>query len=66
MTCPALALLVVGLLLVAAAVRGDGWTVHNLVGHPLSELLWLLGFERASHRVHDATLPAHRAGEGRG
>ena len=46
--------------------RPDGWTFHNLVGHPLSEVLHLLGFERASGRVHDRTLPAHPEGEGRG
>ena len=39
------------------------WTLHNLVAHPLSELIYLLGFhsapaERLSNWVHDATMPA--------
>lgn len=42
------------------------WTLHNVVAHPLSEVLYLLGFERASNWVHDVTVPAHRAGQGRG
>lgn len=33
------------------------WTLHNLVGHPLSEVLHLLGLHRASTWAHDATLP---------
>lgn len=33
---------------------------------PLSEILHLLGFERASERVHDATVPDHEPGKGRG
>ena len=43
------------------------WTFHNLVAHPASELVYLLTrSERWSGWVHDATLPPHRQGEGRG
>lgn len=42
------------------------WTTHNLVGHPVSELLHLLGFGGLGDRVHDATLPDHEPGTGRG
>jgi len=33
------------------------WTLHNLVGHPLSEILHLLKKERLSNRVHSLTIP---------
>ena len=46
--------------------RPNGWTLHNLIGHPLSEVLWLLGFEELSNKVHDLTIPLHVRGEGRG
>ena len=42
------------------------WTFHNLVGHPLSEIFWLLGFKRWSDKIHDKTIPEHEVGEGRG
>jgi hypothetical protein len=38
------------------------WTPHNLVGHPLSEILYLMGSQRWSRWVHDVTLPFHRLG----
>lgn len=37
--------------------RPNGWTFHNLIGHPLSEILYLLGYEDWSEWVHDVTLP---------
>ena len=42
------------------------WSLHNLVAHPLSELMYLAGFERASDWIHDVTLPEHKPGTGRG
>ena len=33
------------------------WAVHNLLGHPLMQLLALFGFYRLAFRVHDATVP---------
>ena len=32
-------------------------TLHNLVGHPVSELLTLFGFTEVATAVHDGTLP---------
>ena len=42
------------------------WTIHNMLAHPVSELLFLLGMETAGNRVHDATIPTHEKGAGRG
>jgi len=43
------------------------WTLHNLVAHPLSEVLFLLGApERVYNWVHDVTIPEHEPGTGRG
>ena len=33
------------------------WTLHNLVAHPLSEVLWQVGLRRWSEAVHDGTAP---------
>ncbi len=51
------------------------WRIHNLVAHPLSEVLYQVskglqsaGFvlEVISHEMHDATVPDHEPGTGRG
>lgn len=49
------------------------WSFHNLIAHPLSEIFHLLSyffFKRKlryiSNWVHDATIPEHKHGEGRG
>jgi hypothetical protein len=42
------------------------WAPHNVVAHPLSELLFHVGARRASHWLHDITVPTHAPGEGRG
>jgi hypothetical protein len=42
------------------------WTLHNLIAHPVSEVLYLIGLETLSNQVHDATIPEHAPGEGRG
>ena len=50
------------------------WVVHNLIGHPLSEIVFwfvrpfvgLARAERISGEVHDLTLPTHEPGTGRG
>ncbi len=42
------------------------WTLHNLVAHPLSEVIFQLGLEGLSNRVHDSTIPEHTPGTGRG
>jgi hypothetical protein len=33
------------------------WTIHNLVAHPLGEVLYQLGFDNLSKRIHDSTVP---------
>jgi len=33
------------------------YTIHNMVAHPLMELLHLVGFTDLGIRIHDATLP---------
>ena len=33
------------------------WTLHNLVGHPLMEVLSQAGLHRWAERVHDLTVP---------
>lgn len=42
------------------------WTPHNLIAHPLSEVLFLLGFGELGNRLHDWTIPQHDQGTGRG
>ena len=42
------------------------WTLHNLIAHPASEVLFQLGFENAGNKLHDWTIPAHEPGTGRG
>ena len=42
------------------------WTIHNLIAHPLSEVLFQVGLGDLGNRIHDATIPAHIRGEGRG
>ena len=49
------------------------WTIHNLVSHPLSEIVfWLVRpfgrgkAEAASGWVHDVSLPLQQEGAGRG
>ena len=37
------------------------WTLHNLVAHPLSEILFQFGARRASDTVHDSTVPEQSA-----
>lgn len=33
------------------------WSLHNLIAHPLSELLFQAGLRRWSDVVHDFTVP---------
>ena len=45
------------------------WTVHNLLAHPLMEILYLISFgklEDFGNMIHDATVPEHTPEEGRG
>lgn len=48
-----------------------GWLIHNLIGHPLSEIFYWLGkiykpFNKLSNIIHDWTVPDHESGNGRG
>jgi hypothetical protein len=46
------------------------WAIHNLIAHPLSEIIhWLTSWKygsRISGWVHDITIPLHNIGTGRG
>ena len=42
------------------------WSLHNLIAHPVSELVYLLGAKRLSAWIHDVTVPTHEPEEGRG
>lgn len=42
------------------------WSLHNVVAHPISELLYLAGFKHISDWIHDVTVPDHDPGTGRG
>ena len=42
------------------------WTIHNLVAHPLSEILFQIGLGNLGNKLHDATIPTHYIGDGRG
>lgn len=33
------------------------YTIHNLIAHPLMEILHLVGLTELGNKVHDATLP---------
>jgi hypothetical protein len=52
------------MLLHPAAIEGrrlrwakNAWAVHNLIAHPLMQLLVWLGFKKMGIRLHDATVP---------
>ena len=40
----------------------NAWMVHNLIGHPLMQLLAMVGLKHAAIRVHDSTVPRPRNG----
>ena len=52
--------------ILARLPRRFQWTLHNLVAHPLSEVVYQCGLERLSNKIHDETVPDHIHGEGRG
>jgi hypothetical protein len=33
------------------------WTIHNMIAHPIFELLHLIGLSSLGDRIHDSTLP---------
>lgn len=36
------------------------YTIHNLIAHPLMEILHLIGFTELGNKIHDMTLPSER------
>lgn len=42
------------------------WTFHNLIAHPLSEILHIFGMTRIGNSLHDWSIPDHLPEEGRG
>lgn len=42
------------------------WTIHNVIAHPLSEVLFQIGFAHLADLVHDWTIPEHEPGTGNG
>lgn len=42
------------------------WTLHNMVGHPLSEIAYQLGVKSIGNWIHDVTLPDPVGEDGRG
>jgi len=38
-------------------VRRFRYSIHNMIGHPLMEVLHLIGLDAASRWIHDVTLP---------
>ena len=38
------------------------WTVHNVLAHPISEVLFQVGFQELSEQVHDLSAPEPAAG----
>ena len=48
--------------MIAGKRRGNPdmwWAIHNLIAHPLSEVLYWIGFMRLGNKLHDATIPIH-------
>ena len=37
------------------------WTLHNMVAHPLSEIMYLFGLQKTSNWLHDITVPEHES-----
>lgn len=33
------------------------WTFHNIIGHPLSEIVYIFGFKNLSNKIHNQTIP---------
>ncbi len=33
------------------------WTIHNMIAHPIMEILYQLGLDEMSTKIHDCTVP---------
>ena len=42
------------------------WTIHNMIAHPMMEVLYQLGFDRLSTKVHDCTMPSNDQNDNNG
>jgi len=42
------------------------WAIHNIIAHPLSEILYWTGLKTWADWIHDNTIPDHEPGSGRG
>jgi hypothetical protein len=40
--------------------RKGAWAFHNMIGHPVMQIMAWLGFKRAAIRFHDYTTPRPR------
>jgi len=49
-----------------SAYENFWWAVHNIIAHPLSEIIFWLGSERLCNKIHDSTIPNHEPKTGRG
>ena len=38
------------------------WTVHNVLAHPISEVLFQVGFQELAEQVHDLSAPEPATG----
>ncbi len=38
-------------------IQHFSYTTHNLIGHPISEILHIVGLRKASAWIHEFTLP---------
>ena len=45
------------MILFTLILRRIEWAVHNIIGHPLMEICFLLGLERLGLWIHDESLP---------
>ena len=41
--------------------KKGAWAIHNIVGHPVMQIMAWLGFGRAAVRFHDYTTPRPRS-----
>jgi hypothetical protein len=37
--------------------KKNAWAVHNLIAHPLMQILAWMGLKKLAIRIHDATIP---------
>lgn len=35
----------------------NAWLVHNIIGHPLMQVLAFFGFYKLAFKIHDSTIP---------